>query len=161
METINILEAKVTPNGLVLTATYNGNIYFKDGDKVISRKFEMPFEKEIEGEFDCDTLLECEAKAFKGQVKIVSSTEIDIDGEVYLSVSLFKKCQIKMVSDIKLLDEKQENTCAISVYLANKDEEQFSLAKRLNVCPEKLIETNKDLQFPLTGNERIVVYRQK
>ncbi len=161
MENVNVLEIKGTSNGLCLTATYSGNIYFKDGDKVISRKFEMPFEKEISGEFDSDTIIECEARAFKGEVRIVSSTEVDIDGEVYLSVSLFKKCQMKMVSDIKLLDEKQENSCAISVYLAIKDEEQFSLAKRLNVCPEKLIETNQDLQFPLTGNERIVVYRQK
>jgi len=161
MESINILESSVTAKGLFVTATYGGSIYFKDGDKVISRKFEMPFEKEIAGEFDESTILECEAKAFKGQAKIVSSTEVDIDGEVYLSLSLFKKCQTKLVSDIKFLEEKQENDSAISVYLAIKDEEQFSLAKRLNVCPEKLIETNKDLQFPLSGNERIVVYRQK
>ncbi len=161
MESINILESKATLKGLCVTATYSGSIYFKDGDKVISRKFEMPFEKEFVGEFDENTILECEAKAFKGQAKIVSSTEVDIDGEVYLSLSLFKKCQTKLVSDIKLLEEKQENNSAISVYLAIKDEEQFSLAKRLNVCPEKLIETNQDLQFPLTGNERIVVYRQK
>lgn len=161
MESINILESKATLKGLSVTATYSGSIYFKDGDRVISRKFEMPFEKEFVGEFDESTILECEAKAFKGQAKIVSSTEVDIYGEVYLSLSLFKKCQTKFVTDIKFLEEKQENSCAISVYLAIKDEEQFSLAKRLNVCPEKLIETNQDLQFPLTGNERIVVYRQK
>ena len=161
MESINILESSATAKGLCVTATYGGSIYFRDGDKVISRRFEMPFEKEIAGEFDESTVLECEAKAFKGQAKIVSSTEVDIDGEVYLSLSLFKKCRTKLVSDIKFLEEKQENDSAISVYLAIKDEEQFSLAKRLNVCPDKLIETNKDLQFPLSGNERIVVYRQK
>ncbi len=161
LESINILETKLIENGLCLTATYSGNIYFKDGDKIITRKFEMPFEKEISGSFDLDMLIECFAKAFKGEAKIVSSTEVDIDGEVYLAVSLFKKCQTNMVSDIKLLNEKEENSCAISVYLAIKDEEQFSLAKRLNVCPDTLVETNQDLQFPLTGNERIVVYRQK
>ena len=161
MENINILEAESTANGLIVTATYSGSIYFRDGDSVIARKFEMPFEKELSGTFDLDTLIECEAKAFKGEAKIVSSTEVDIDGEVYLTANLFKKCQTKMVSDIKLLKEKEEKSCAISVYLAIKDEEQFSLAKRLNVCPERLIETNQDLQFPLTGNERIVVYRQK
>ena len=161
VENVNVLETVATENGLSLTATYSGSIYFKDGDKVITRKFEMPFEKEVSGVFDLDCLIECEARAFKGEAKIVSSTEVDIDGEVFLTVNLFKKCLTKMVSDIKLLEEKEENSCAISVYLAIKDEEQFSLAKRLNVCPERLIETNQDLQFPLTGNERIVVYRQK
>lgn len=161
MEGINVLDLKSTASGVCLTATYSGSIYFKDGDKVITRKFEMPFEKEFSGEFDLSAEVECEARAFKCEARIVSASEVEIDGEVFLSLSLFKKCQIKMVSDVKLLNEKQENPCAISVYLALKDEEQFSLAKRLNVCPEKLIETNQDLQFPLTGNERIVVYRQK
>ena len=161
MESINVLEMKATSSGVCLTATYSGSIYFREGDKVITRKFEMPFEKELSGEFGFGFVIECEAKAFKGEARVVSSTEVEIDGEVYLSLSLYKKCKINMVTDVKTLSEKQENPCAISVYLALKDEEQFSLAKRLNVCPEKLIETNQDLQFPLTGDERIVVYRQK
>ena len=161
MESINVLEITATSSGVCLTATYSGSIYFREGDKVITRKFEMPFEKELSGEFGFGFVIECEAKAFKGEARVVSSTEVEIDGEVYLSLSLYKKCKINMVTDVKTLSEKQENPCAISVYLALKDEEQFSLAKRLNVCPEKLIETNQDLQFPLTGDERIVVYRQK
>ena len=161
LESINVLELKATQNGVCLTATYSGNVYFREGDKVIARKFEMPFEKELSGEFGEGCLLECEAKAFKGEAKIISSTEIDIEGEVFLSLSVAKNCHAKIVTDVKLLSEKQENSCAISVYLALKDEEQFSLAKRLNVCPEQLIQTNQDLQFPLTGNERIVIYRQK
>ena len=56
---------------------------------------------------------------------------------------------------------KEENPCAISVYIARSGEDVFSLAKRLNQCPDKIKETNKDLQFPLNGDERIVVYRQK
>jgi len=161
LESINVLETKIKDNCLWLTATYSGSIYFRDEGKVVARKFEMPFEKELSGDFDHDMLVEIEARAFKGVAKVVSSTEVDIDGEVYLTVYLSKKCQTKMVSDVKLLKEKEQNDHAISIYLALKDEEQFSLAKRLNVCPETLIQTNQDLQFPLTGNERIVVYRQK
>ncbi len=161
LESINVLETSIKENNLCLTATYSGSIYFRDGEKVITRKFEMPFEKELSGEFDADMLIECEARAFKGNAKIITPTEVDIDGEVYLGINLARKCQTKMVSDVKILKEKEENCHAISVYLAIKDEGQFSLAKRLNVCPEKLLETNQDLQFPLAGNERIVVYRQK
>ena len=161
MESINLLETKIINNSLCLTATYSGSIYFRDEGKVITRKFEMPFEKEISGDFDADIILDLQARAFKGAIKIISPTEVDVDGEVYLTVNLARKRLSKMICDVKLLKEKEENCHAISVYLAIKDEEQFSLAKRLNVCPEKLIETNQDLQFPLTGKERIVVYRQK
>ena len=57
--------------------------------------------------------------------------------------------------------EKAIQAAAISVYIPLAGEGLWELAKRLNVCPEKLVETNSELQFPLTGKERIVVYRQK
>ena len=41
-----------------------------------------------------------------------------------------------------------------------ENEDLWSLAKRLSVCPEQLVSTNPELQFPLTGEERIVIYRQ-
>ena len=50
---------------------------------------------------------------------------------------------------------------AISVYIPLEGEGLFSLAKRLNVSPESLVNTNRELNFPLSGKERIVIYRQK
>jgi hypothetical protein len=46
-------------------------------------------------------------------------------------------------------------------FMPEEGEELWSLSKRLNVCPDQLVATNKELQFPLTGKERIVVYRRK
>ena len=86
---------------------------------------------------------------------------MELEGEVYLTVYPREKSNLCFIKDVKILGEKQENPCAISVYLASAGEECFSLAKRLNVCPDTLMQTNKDLQFPLSGKERIVVYRQK
>ena len=57
-------------------------------------------------------------------------------------------------------DKKTEDS-AISVYIPREGEELWSLAKRLNATPESIMSANKDLQFPLTGKERIAVYRQK
>ena len=56
---------------------------------------------------------------------------------------------------------KKVNDSAVSVYIPLDGEGLFALAKRLNVCPETLVATNPDLQFPLTGKERIVIFRQK
>ena len=86
---------------------------------------------------------------------------MELNGEVFLTVYPIEKNSFCFINDIKILGEKKDNPCAISVYLGTAGEECFSLAKRLNVCPDTLIETNKDLQFPLSGKERIVVYRQK
>jgi chorismate mutase len=76
-----------------------------------------------------------------------------IDDEI---TSLFKK-RLEIVKEV---GEKKKQTSAISVYIANCGEELWDLSKRLSVSPEVLSANNKDLEFPLSGKERIVIYRQ-
>ncbi len=72
-----------------------------------------------------------------------------------------EKAQIKYISSATVGGEKKTNESAISVYIALNGEDSWSLAKRLNVTPEELLMLNGDLSFPLSGKERIVVYRKK
>ena len=162
LEKVNIVGHSKTAEGLSVVGEYFTTVFFKDAEnKVFSRKLEFGFESLIDGDFALSTEFRFMAKAFKTTAKIVSSTELEICGEVFLTVYPTAKTEYTVVSDVKFLEDKEENSCAISVYIARSGEDVFSLAKRLNQCPDKLRETNKDLQFPLNGNERIVVYRQK
>ena len=86
---------------------------------------------------------------------------MDVEADLRFTVYPQEKCAVSVVKDVKFLGEKKKNDAAISIYIPTEGEELWSLSKRLNVCPETLIETNKELQFPLTGKERIVVYRRK
>lgn len=161
-ESISISETKCDCQGLQITGEYSAIVYFKDSEnRLISRQLYSPFEKKLDGEYNCQTEFEIKAKAFSGKAKILSATEMELNGEVFLTVYPIEKNSFCFINDVKILGEKKDNPCAISVYLGTAGEECFSLAKRLNVCPDTLIETNKDLQFPLSGKERIVVYRQK
>ncbi len=161
-ESVLITQTKCEGQGLEVTGVHSATVYLKDSEgKLFSRQLLAPFEKILEGNYNCQTEFEVKARAFSSKVKILSATEMDVDGEIYLTVYPLEKNELCFIKDIKILEEKKDNPCAISVYLASSGEECFSLAKRLNVCPETLIETNKDLQFPLSGKERIVVYRQK
>ena len=84
---------------------------------------------------------------------------MEFESELFFTVYPSKKCSHKVIKNVSVLEEKVINDSAITVYIAQEGDELWSLAKRLNVCPEQLIETNSELQFPLTGKERIVVYR--
>lgn len=162
LEKVNIAGHNKVADGLSVVGEYFTTVYFKDADnKIFTRKLEFAFENFLEGEFEPNTEFCFKAKAFKTTAKIISATELELSGEVFLTLYPMVKTEYKVVSEVKLLQDKEENPCAISVYIARSGESIFSLAKRLNQSPEKLRETNKDLQFPLTGNERIVVYRQK
>ena len=84
-----------------------------------------------------------------------------MEADVYFTVYPEERNEVRIIGEVKPLGEKKKNDSALSVYIPVEGEDLWSLSKRLNVCPSALIATNTDLTFPLTGKERIVVYRQK
>ncbi len=159
-ERAEILSFELNGNKLKTTGVVTAVGYFMDGDgKPFARKLETAFEKELDielsGELDCVS-----AKAERVSARLISATEIELDGELIFTVYSNQKTHIDCINDIKSVGEKPLNAHAISVYIPLEDEELWSLAKRLNVCPTTLVETNPELTFPLTGKERIVVYRK-
>lgn len=57
--------------------------------------------------------------------------------------------------------KRQKSESAISVYIPAAGDTLWDTAKRLLQSPEEIEKTNPDLSFPLTGKERILVYRPK
>ena len=108
----------------------------------------------------CEGKAEVCAAVTDCNVKIISVTDAEVSATIVMTVYTGRTERVRYVKNIECLGEKQRETCPISVYLSTQGEELWSLSKRLNVCPDELIATNKDLQFPLTGKERIVIYRQ-
>jgi hypothetical protein len=105
--------------------------------------------------------IELTAFAKKPSVKVLSINEVELEVQSVFSLNVYEKGCINFVKNVKCGEDKPVCDSAISVYIAREGEDLWSLSKRLNVCPETLVLTNKDLQFPLTGKERIVVYRRK
>lgn len=129
--------------------------------KLFSRKAEVPFETSLEIPLEEGDEYDVSVAATRALMRDVSFTEADIESELVFTVYPRKRFKIKCISAAKATGEKAETDAAISVYIPLKGEELWSLAKRLNVAPDNLVATNKELEFPLTGEERIVVYRQK
>ena len=129
--------------------------------KNFSVNFEAPFSEDIECVLPSGIELDVRASANHGGVRIISFAEVEVVADLTFTVYASLTHVKKYVKEICSLGEKPTENHAISVYIPEEGEELWSLAKRLNVCPEVLCETNKDLQFPLTGKERILIYRQK
>ena len=70
-------------------------------------------------------------------------------------------CSVKYVSEITEGEKRTESNCAISVYIPKSGDDLWSTAKNLRQSPDEIKSTNPDLAFPLTGSERIVVFRAK
>lgn len=146
---------------LTVKGVYSEKVFYKDADgKVGSFTAETPFEYKEEKE-DAFCRAEIKAYALSPYARAVSESETEIGGEIALSIDYIKNEKAEFISDIRAVGEKDVNNAAISVYIPLEGEGLFSLAKRLNVSPESLVSTNKELNFPLSGKERIVIYRQK
>ena len=150
-----------TDKTLTVKGVYSAKIFYKDGEgKVSSFTAETPFEYKEEKAFAYD-LAEISVCAASPFAKRISDSETEIGGEVIVGVAYIKNQKAEFLGDIKGIGEKPVNDSAISVYIPLEGEGLFSLAKRLNSSPESLLNTNRDLTFPLTGKERIIIYRQK
>ncbi len=136
--------------------------YFMNSEgKFFTRKIETPFEVALDCAFSPEVEFEGYVKAENTSGRIVSNVEIELTAELIFGIRPRKKEKIHYIKSVEAVGEKEINDNAISVYLAREGERLWDLAKRLNSSPEDIQNTNKDLEFPLTENERIVVYRQK
>lgn len=146
----------------IISGVLSMKVYLKDADGVVVCKtLETPIS------FTCDEPMTgaCEIEhiilAKNSYARLISLSEIEIGA----SLKILQKCkthtEFSFICKALSLGEKTPCTFPISVYIARRGEDLWTLSKRLGVCPDSLIETNKDLNFPLTGDERIVVYRQK
>ena len=160
-EKVEVLSATCIEDGIKVSGVVWLNCLFKDSEnQVFSRKLESPFETVIDARCECECEYSVKALCHRVRARLISNTEIELSIEGLFSVYPTEKCKVSLIKSIKSVGEKPKNQHAISVYIPYEGEELWSLAKRLNLSPQALLQTNQDLQFPLSGKERIVVYRR-
>lgn len=77
-----------------------------------------------------------------------------------LLVSSFEKSYYYVIIDVDNLGQRKKSESAISVYIPNENDSLWDICKRLGVSEEYILSTNKDISFPLSKEERIVIYRE-
>ena len=78
-----------------------------------------------------------------------------------LYVTLLSGEKYTYVSEFICKEEEPENDCAVSVYVPSAGDTLWETAKKLGKTPEQVQSANPGLSFPLSGGERILVYRKK
>ena len=65
------------------------------------------------------------------------------------------------ISAVEEGEPKKACDSAVSVYIPKAGDGLWETAKRLSESPENIEKSNPELTFPLTGKERIIIYRPK
>ena len=159
-ERVTVVSEECLDGAIKVVGLVSAIALIKDGEKTFSRKLEIPFDVKLDGGYDCSMTESACAKVGACSAKITSLTEMQLEAQIFFTVYPSVKSAISVIKSAVEGQLKEQNDSAITVYIPEQGEQLWSLAKRLNVSPETLINTNQDLQFPLSGKERIVVYRQ-
>lgn len=146
-------------NSVVVSGSLIFNQIYQAENGFFSRKCETPFEQKLDGTFNAEHTVRATVVDCKTEIR--SATDISVKAEVCFSVVSTEKQPLKFIKEVKDAGAKKGEESSLSVYIPAPDEDLWTLSKHLNTSPEDLLETNKELTFPLTGEERIVVYRQR
>ena len=158
-ERAEVVSAEKKGESLAIACAINAQILFCDKEGALFVKtVDIPAETQIKCETEGDikvavAVKNCSAKTIGGETECEAETVFTVYGE--------KTEKTEIVTAAEEGEEKPINGSAISVYIPAEGETLWELAKRLNFSPESVVSTNPELQFPLTGKERIVIYRRK
>lgn len=158
-EKAEVVAVKKIEDGVMVTGVISFTTLLESQGKLFTTKNQVPFEKELLiGESEGAKI---EVTASISNLIIVGEKgEWEVKANLIFSATQYNKKCGTFVKNVELKGDKKVETSAISVYIAKENESLFSLAKRLNLAPETIKETNSELTFPLDKSQRIVIYRK-
>lgn len=155
--TLPAAEFARTADGIEGSVT--ATLVYEQGGETRSTEINMPFEVKLSGlSPDCGRI----EVAVCG-VSLRQRAEGECEGEAVLKITVAdgERKAITYMTDAQEGCEKSVSDCAISVYIPEKGDGLWETAKRLSETPENIRVSNPELTFPLTGKERILIYRPK
>ena len=87
--------------------------------------------------------------------------ELEAEAAVKLCITLYSKETSTAVCGLEAGEAIAENDSAFSVYIPAAGDMLWDVAKKLGKSPEEVQRCNAELTYPLSGEERIVIYRRK
>ncbi len=150
-----------TSDGFAVEGSVEGKAFVRDFEnKITAISFEAPFRVLPDYVLADGERLTADGGIEDMTVRIVSAEEIELSATVRIVVSGRKKELFSAITDVTEGELRPVNQSAISVYIPTAGEDLWTVSKRLNACPDAIMQYNPDLTFPLTGGERIIIYRQ-
>lgn len=155
--TLPAAEYSRTAEGIEGSVT--ATLIYEQGGEIRSTEINMPFEVRLSGLSSDSGRIEV---AVCG-VSLRQRAEGECEGEAVLKITVAdgESKTISYMTDARETGAKVVSDCAISVYIPEKGDGLWETAKRLSESPENIRVTNPELTFPLTGKERILIYRPK
>jgi hypothetical protein len=145
------VDSGMLEGGIVATLIYEQN------DEIKSTPVNLPFALPLNGTDDAHiSVAVCGVS-----VKQPSEGEIDVEAVIKISATGYKQQECSYVTGIEEGERLAGETSAVSVLMPNVGDQLWDIAKRLKMPPDVVAACNGNISYPLSGKERIIIYRQK
>ena len=134
-------------------------LYLDEQDGVGKILAEIPYRVQVTEEFACTEQLSARVMAYNLSARARHNDEIEVNGEI--TVELFG-ASFRTVRAVASAEEGAEKECsdvAISLYLVRSGEDLWDVAKAMSTDEDTLMRLNPDVELPLKGGEKILLYR--
>ena len=142
-----------------IEGSVSATLLYEQNGEVHSTEVNLPFSVTLAGlGEDCMNI----SVAVCG-VNIRQRSEGECEAEAVLKIAAAdsETVTVKYLTEAEEGEKVDSNDCALSVYIPTAGDGLWETAKKLLQSPEEIQATNPELSFPLSGKERILVYRPK
>ena len=125
--------------------------------QLCSRLAELPFCVTFAEDGAIDGL-RCVCRGINARLR---NGEVEMEGEISIWYKTESEQTLNAITAVEEGEPFKEKQCAFNVYLPSEKDTLWDISKALKVPQSLITEQNQDLEFPLKGNERIVIYSKK
>ena len=156
-----IVNAKPYDGKVEAEGIFTGSAVYKLGEALTSVFLESPFTEVLTAESVVPNSI-CAVHAVVSDVNCEKSNNgtIEVDAALRFSVDVSENSVDFVLTEIEEGEPKAENKTAIEVFVGRKDATLWDVSKNLNLSEAEILAYNPDLETPLRGGEKIVVYRR-
>jgi len=157
---LNLTNTYILDEKLVIEGTVTASIIYysneTEGKNTIA--IELPFSITTMEHMAGEIVLSS-GEVYEINAKLRRGNEFDIRAEVLINAIANEKEKLRVISELDIGDEALIPQAAISLHIARKDESLWDIAKAMRTTPELILLQNPGLELPLSGGERVMIYR--
>lgn len=144
--------------GMLEGAVTSVLVYSREGE-IHSTEIALPFSVKLGGTEGAYCVVDVAVNNVS--VRQRAEGECEAEASLKITAAVCSQSLCSYVTDVAEGPDDERPPCAISVLLPHAGETLWSAAKRLKMPPEQVAEACGGAAFPLSGDERIVIYRPK
>lgn len=139
----------------------NTVLIYEQGGELKSTDVNLPFAVALNGVAEQGQRVFRDVAVCGVSVRLKAEGEAEAEATLKISATVCEDSRIKYLTQIEEGEAAEVNDCAVSVFMPAAGDGLWDIAKKLKKSPSEVSACNSELAFPLTGKERIIVYRSK